>query len=350
MTEKTKEPFWKSSLALSALSAAIVFFGFKPLFDLTPDGISKEVLVAGIGALFVTFVTLVLLKRQTETQERQKQSETLYAKKIDIYFDAMKKLEDIVSKERLSKKDMNELSFSAFNLQIVGNAKAFEIYYEAIKDLRSAGEDKFETSPKTESELDEVELDEDSMSNLFERIHSFSNACRLDLKLEELSQRVASQALGTASASSQVRKELDGGFDEFSKLRGVESNVRQEQLAHLIQSLTKGVDLVEKYARTQISLVRNITNGKRKNLAYIGVQKSVITLGFGGVEDKSVIDGFTKQLENEYGAVTKKWKNKFGVEIRFPWREEGESVDKLDKLIDVMKQCRDCLDSTGTGY
>ena len=342
MTEKTKEPFWKSSLALSALSAAIVFFGFKPLFDLTPDGISKEVLVAGIGALFVTFVTLVLLKRQTETQERQKQSETLYAKKIDIYFDAMKKLEEIVSNERLSKKHMNELSFSAFNLQIVGNAKAFEIYYEAIKDLRVAGEGKFETSLKPESETDfEVELDDDSMLNLFERIHAFSNACRLDLKLEELSQSVASEALGASPVSSQVRKELEGGFDEFSKLRGVESKVRQQQLTQFIQSLTDGVELVAKYARTQISLGRNMANGKRKNLAYIGVQKSVITLGFGGVEDKAVIEGFTNKLQ-KYGAVTKQWKNKFGVEIRFPLIEDGQ-VGDIGQLIEVMKECRDRL-------
>ncbi|MBL6808973.1 MAG: hypothetical protein ISQ57_00340, partial [Litoricola sp.] len=93
----------KNPLVLAASTAAIVFIGFKPLFDLAPDGISKEVLVAGIGALFVTIVTLVLLKNQTENQtkllqeqsrqiENQKKSEQLRGKKLETYFNALNNL------------------------------------------------------------------------------------------------------------------------------------------------------------------------------------------------------------------------------------------------------------------
>ncbi len=53
---------------LSAVSI-VLFIGFKPLFEATPEGVAREILVAGLGALFVTLITLILLDRQNEAQK-----------------------------------------------------------------------------------------------------------------------------------------------------------------------------------------------------------------------------------------------------------------------------------------
>ena len=59
-----------TNLVLIFILALAIYLGFEPLFQLAPSGISREVLVAALGAIFVLFTTVVVLRAQTEMQNQ----------------------------------------------------------------------------------------------------------------------------------------------------------------------------------------------------------------------------------------------------------------------------------------
>ena len=97
----------KNSIILLIALAVIVFVGFKPLFEYAPEGISKELLVAGFGAIFVTLISLFLLEQQAS----QAKENLLREKKLEEYFAAVKLVRDGVADNILSQDELNNIKF-----------------------------------------------------------------------------------------------------------------------------------------------------------------------------------------------------------------------------------------------
>ena len=341
---KDKEPKFKNPILLAAFSAAIVFVGFKPLFDLTPDGVSKEVLVAGIGALFVTIITLVLLKNQTDLQqqmqaersrqeERQKRSEQLRQGKLEAYSEALQSLEKIVKGEKLSAQNLNELRFSVFKLQLIGDSGAYEHYQQILETLAAYyGNQNF-----TESE---VEIDESTMKQIFESAHLFSNNCRSDEYLNLPPIKDFGLGLEKSLMSVSVRKELDGGIQEYIELHKI-SEEHGANLSKVVTTLENQVGLQANYKKTQISLAGLTTSEKRKNILYLNTQKKdgiIFTIADSTEEDLAT--KVQQQLRLHYPKAKKKFRQdqkRYAVEIRLPW----EDTDTID-----LRPLAECLEIT----
>ena len=336
-----KEPVWRNPLILAASTAAIVFIGFKPLFDLAPDGISKEVLVAGIGALFVTFVTLVLLKNQTENQtkllqeqsrqiENQKKSEQLRGKKLETYFNALNNLTAIVKNQQLSDEDINKLRFAVLELQLVCRQKVYEEYNEILQSLV----DYYKTFKGDESA---VEISDAEMENVLHLAYEFSNACREDMDLEAI--KVEGSALKNSISATAARKELEGGIQEFIEVKGI-SGEQSEQIGKIVSTLEKQVGLQARYTKSQISLAGKTAQQKRKNVVYLNTQKANgIILIIADSTDESLATDLASKLKQHYPRTIKKFRKdqgRYSVEIKIAWQDQSDLDPLAACLQDVL--------------
>lgn len=332
----------KNPLVLAASTAAIVFIGFKPLFDLAPDGISKEVLVAGIGALFVTIVTLVLLKNQTENQtkllqeqsrqiENQKKSEQLRGKKLETYFNALNNLNEIVINQQLSDEDINKLRFAVLEVQLVCKPEVYDEYNKILQSLV----DYYEASKSDESA---VEIDDSAMEAVLHLAHEFSNACRKDMDLEEI--KIEGSALKNSISATAARKELKGGIQEFIEIQGI-SGEQSEQIGKIVSTLEKQVGLQARYTKSQISLAGKTAKQKRKNVVYLNTQKANgIILIIAESTDESLATDLVSKLQQHYPKIAKKFRKhqgRYSVEIRIAWQEQSDLGPLAACLQDVLQ-------------
>ena len=341
MKQQFKDNF-KNPLVLADSTAAIVFIGFKPLFDLAPDGISKEVLVAGIGALFVTIVTLVLLKNQTENQtkllqeqsrqiENQKKSEQLRGKKLETYFNALNNLNEIVKNQQLSDEDINKLRFAVLEVQLVCEPNVYKSYNEILQSL---------VEYYTESKSDEsaVEIDDSSMETVLHLAHQFSNACRIDMDLEKI--KVEGSALKNSISAGTARTEVDPStwFND-----GPSEKARQ-LLKGFLNDLEAGTDLKAKFTKTQISLgAISESSGKRRAVAYIQrPQKKDLKIDFAAsplILEKDATEWANRLEKNSIRAKKTGWKNFHSVTVRLAW-DEWPSSDQQAMVLEALTEWR----------
>ena len=348
--DKVKQQFkdnLKNPLVLAASTAGIVFIGFKPLFDLAPDGISKEVLVAGIGALFVTIVTLVLLKNQTENQtkllqeqsrqiENQKKSEQLRGKKLETYFNALNNLNEIVINQQLSDEDINKLRFAVLEVQLVCKPEVYDEYNKILQSLV----DYYKASKSDESA---VEIDDSAMEAVLHLAHQFSNACRDDMDLEKI--KAEGSALKNSISAGSARKEVDPS----AWYKCCPSEKSQQLLKGFLNNLEAGTDLKAKFTKTQISLgAVSESSGKRRAVAYVQrPQKKELKIAFAAsplIQEKDATEWANRLEENSIRAEKTEWKKFHGVTVRLTW-DEWPSVDQQAMVFEALTEWKKLVEA-----
>jgi len=106
-----------SSLILIIIAISIgMYFGFKPLFTNTPEGVVRELLVASLGAIFVLFTTVIVLNQQADRQIELEKSDKLFEKKLQVYSDVFDQTKQCIENEEFTEKDLIELRFIAHKL------------------------------------------------------------------------------------------------------------------------------------------------------------------------------------------------------------------------------------------
>lgn len=349
---KSRLTLWKHTLTLSLIISILVFLGFRPLFELTPSGISKEILVAGIGALFVTLITLILLERQAETQkdllrqqyeaqEKQKQSEYLYTRKIDQYNQAMQKLHMILGNGAVSIQDLDEGQFALSNLQLFGNVDACKSYQRVVEKMVEIHTDEQDSGDNSRH------LDEGEKKDLFNLICAFTNACRIDMGLEEIPYQETMNLLRIEEQIEEkklaARQPLQGGLAEFAKSHKL-SEEKESSLKRLIDVLKSEVGVVEKYTRSEISIAVQISATKTKNIAYLKPQKERLRIAVPWPETlvcdtKQREDYFERLRKNSIEVESTMRKGKPSYPMGVSWNQMKE-VDWHILLVEAMEVCK----------
>lgn len=326
------------------MTSVFLFVGFKPLFDIAPAGISREILVAGIGALFVTFITLVLLEKQTETQSQlldkqakdqrelldkqakdqadQSKNDYLYKSRADVYKASITAVQEMIKDNKLTIINMNELPFKLLNIQMLEGDKsdAATHFASVVECLNSIYEGK---------QQEDVMLHEEDKVRLIGVMAVFANSCRSDLGLSALPfeqvSRITSVLNQTTEVVNKVRQELEGGINEFGSRQNLTTE-QQKQLAEVINWAETKMGLRVSYKPTQISLAGLTLKDTAKNVVYINTQKTDgIVMTVGDSKDRELAQELVQLLKETTFKINMKSREDQGrycAEVRIPWDQE----------------------------
>lgn len=123
------------------LIAFSAFFAFEPLFNSLQQSAAQEFASAIFGTIFAAVITMVLLSKQTETEEEKSRSEKVFEEKLRLYNLAIETLQDIFKKAdsnnqvKIERADIVNLEFILAKLIMVAEEKTiheFRLIYQNI--------------------------------------------------------------------------------------------------------------------------------------------------------------------------------------------------------------------------
>lgn len=110
------------------------FFAFEPLFEHLGQKAAQEFTAAIFGTIFAAVITMVLLSKQTETEEEKSRSEKVFEEKLGLYHQAIDSLQHIFEKAdnnnqvKLERSAIVELEFLLAKLIMVADEKTIHQY------------------------------------------------------------------------------------------------------------------------------------------------------------------------------------------------------------------------------
>ena len=328
-----------TNLIVLATLTGLIFVGFKPLFEWAPIGISREILVAGIGALFVTLVTLILLDRQSETQrdllaqqskdqaeqqEKQKKNEMLYRSRITSYTHTVEQIKNMIKDNQLTLSNMNELPYALFNIQMLesDDSRTTESFTEVVKILNEIYKDS--------NDEEDVELETDDKHRLIQAMAQFSNDCRTDLNLTRLHMERVDEIVTVLNRSSETtakkpqRQALVGGVPEWGKIKKL-TNEQNVGLDKFLDALKTKFKIEAKATEHVIALSTEL--GKRKlNVLYIKKRSSYLRAEFVALESYDFMDELASELHS-FNADCGKYKGLWRVNLELHFNSAGLNED-----------------------
>lgn len=347
-----------NSIVLLLITFAL-FFGFRPLFEMTPEGVAREILVAGLGALFVTLVTLILLERQADTQrdlnelhashldelqgaalvkqtqfqDKQKKSEYLHKKKVDAYLEVVEKTRQVIEDRKVTATQQDEVPFLLFGLMLVGSTEVIDRFREVASILMPSGEKSISVGAEEE---DETLLDDNALSLLRNKMLAFCEGCREDFGLDPMGELAGplNELLKLSSDSGRAREPLQGGFDEWAARVPLAS---RDKLKQLINALEDDAGLTPKFTKTSISFGGKKESGTRKVVAYVSANQRRVTLSMGGVSKEFAKEHLTLLSESS-AAQLQEWRGSFAIDVSLPWNQWRE--DSLSQIALIAKNFR----------
>lgn len=134
LSKNTKNALFVFMIAFSA------FLAFEPLFEHLGQKAAQEFAAAIFGTIFAAVITMVLLSKQTETEEEKNRSDKVFEQKILLYNQAIDTLQNIFidsddGAQKISKKDIMEVQFLLAKMIMIGSEKTifeFKNFYESI--------------------------------------------------------------------------------------------------------------------------------------------------------------------------------------------------------------------------
>ena len=213
---KDQESAGYKNLIAIAVIAVSCYFGFDPLFEQIGGSVSGAVIGASFGAIFVIVLTMYLLNKQTEIQQNNKRGEKVFEQKIEFYKGLLSVVKGILLDGKLDGQEVNELAFAMVELQMVGADETVDAYLPVLSKCNEI----FHSS-----EDDIVEISDEEKIKLLESLSKFSQACRVDLGIDDqgMDSRIFHDAL--AQISEGVTKRV-GNKEYFD---GLDSKLKQLQ-------------------------------------------------------------------------------------------------------------------------
>lgn len=129
------------------LIAFSAFLAFEPLFNSLQQSAAQEFASAIFGTIFAAVITMVLLSKQTETEEEKSRSEKVFEEKLSLYHQTIDTLQGIFKKVdsknqiRIHRSDIVDLEFLLAKLIMVADEKTiheFRLIYQNISKNYSA--------------------------------------------------------------------------------------------------------------------------------------------------------------------------------------------------------------------
>ena len=162
-----------SQVIIPVCVGVTIYIGFSPLLQFAPEGISKEFVIAGLGAIFVSYLTTILLKRQSEIGNSEKRNEVLFTERLTVYKSALDALKEILAGGSITKLGLINLNFMLIQLQFIGGespTKSFEMIIDKLAANFADDED------------EQTKISVDLMAEGFLEIYKFTRECRKDME------------------------------------------------------------------------------------------------------------------------------------------------------------------------
>ena len=138
LSKNTRNALFVFLIAFSA------FLAFEPLFENLGQKAAQEFAAAIFGTIFAAVITMVLLSKQTETEEEKSRSEKVFEEKLSLYNKAIDALQNIFKKAdgnnqvKIPQADIIELEFILAKLIMIANNKTIHEFRLICKNLSNS--------------------------------------------------------------------------------------------------------------------------------------------------------------------------------------------------------------------
>ena len=216
-SKNTQNAGYKNLVAIAVIAVSC-YFGFDPLFRQAGASVNGAVIGASFGAIFVIVLTMYLLNKQTEIEQNSKRGEKVFEQKIEFYKGLLSMVKDILLDGKLNGQEVNQLAFGMVELQMVGADETVDAYLPVLTKCN-------EIVHSSEDDIVEVEISDEDKISLLESLSKFSQACRVDLGIDDdgMDSKIFHDAL--AQISEGVTKKI-GNREYFD---GLDSKLLQLQ-------------------------------------------------------------------------------------------------------------------------
>lgn len=308
---------------LIAISISLFFFG--SYFGGLPE-VVNQVNSGALGALFAAIITMLLLYQQTEGEQVRERNSKVFEKKLEIFENFLKKLEEIVKDNKIDiapinqpeKDELKELIFQLALLKTHTKADSIDKLFEHILEIIKLINIK---ESKEESEFDYEKLRE----KLFEIVGIFKK----ELYPDEESKTKKSKAIKSENINKRIGEII---------IEAKSSAKRNEFWSKLYKYLSeKNLNIKKSKEFDSRNYIRGIDIGHR--------QLELVWRFIGYSENHKNFDNFNIELHFlRHKQITKKVKELFekiearkqeliqntGFNLKF---EEGESNTPIGKKI-----------------
>ncbi len=137
LSKNTRNAIFVFVIAFSA------FFAFEPLFEQLGQKAAQEFAAAIFGTIFAAVITMVLLSKQTETEEEKSRSEKVFEEKLELYHQAIDSLQNIFSKAdnnnqaKIERSEITKIEFLLAKLIMVANEETIHRYRQICQNISS---------------------------------------------------------------------------------------------------------------------------------------------------------------------------------------------------------------------
>lgn len=135
LSKNTRNAIFVFIIAFSA------FFAFEPLFEQLGQKAAQEFAAAIFGTIFAAVITMVLLSKQTETEEEKSRSEKVFEEKLELYHQVIDSLQNIFSKAdnnnqaHIKRSEITNLEFLLAKLIMVANEETIHKYRQICQSI-----------------------------------------------------------------------------------------------------------------------------------------------------------------------------------------------------------------------
>ncbi len=135
LSKNTRNAIFVFVIAFSA------FFAFEPLFEQLGQKAAQEFAAAIFGTIFAAVITMVLLSKQTETEEEKSRSEKVFEEKLELYHQVIDSLQKIFSKAdnnnqaHIERSEITNLEFLLAKLIMVANEETIHKYRQICQSI-----------------------------------------------------------------------------------------------------------------------------------------------------------------------------------------------------------------------
>lgn len=344
-----------TNLVLISVLALAIYLGFEPLFQVAPSGISREVLVAAIGAIFVLFTTVVVLRAQTEMQNqlmkdqnelqlKQTLNISQFSQKLKIYEQAFAVTRSCIQNGKITAENLVEMQFVIHELLTFASLAATKSMLKIVQEINNISDKIPEQTDDNESDEKFYPLSDDDQKRLTGMLLSFDVAARSDIyetkptidnqQDVELLKNDIQESLGRIATErerlkTKILQDFDEYFDENQRSKPTDDGrLALEHLREIAEAFEPQLSL--RITRTFIALYNPASDTKRSVVMRVTrvTSSNMVLLTPNHHDEQTRIRILEKAKEKGY--ETKDYPNYKNAEINVPLKFRDKDV--LDLL------------------
>ena len=324
------------------LLALALYVGFDVLLDHVATEMSKDAVIAAIGAIFVILSTKLLMERESENRLVEERRATVFKDNLADYRKAADKIIQILKDNKISPNELHEMREVHSKLILLGARDAIECSRVFISKC-------YEFLECDETDNETLRLSEEQVEVLWSLALNFLGSARsglhiendtFDIDLEVSAFRTLNKNQSRVEKKYKARQELTGGVSEWVNYKRVPKEII-DPIEKLIKTLeNSNLSLKSKCAKTQISF-HNYRHPTKNNVLYINnynKSQNSLTLCLNGKADKEYFTDASVKLK-DFGAKLSGPKKKDGsYDVSFHVPIDSVSDDGLQPIKVVLAE------------